>query len=194
MREKRSLILSAEEYFARRVALGVIVRRPTSPWLQLIPGMFIFDAYKRSRETRLFSQYFMAPRKIAMDAAQCLVQGEPRDVVLPQAQEKVRAWLIAQRLDSDAVLDREMAVVGLLTDHYSRLLRVDGASHADLVTEAYHDRERYEDYLKQLARLENEADNAVSERFGHAEGLRKDLALKQKVKEELRVKDMDTIF
>lgn len=194
MREKRGLILSVEEDFARRLALGVIVRRPVSPWLQLIPGMFIFDAYKRSRETRLFSQYFMAPRKIAMDTAQRMVQGENRDAALAQARDRIREWLMAKRLDSDAVLERQMAVVGLLADHYSRILDADGQSHSDLVTDAYHNRESYDDYVRRLARLENEVDNAVIERLGHAEELRKDMLLRQEVKEELRAKDADTIF
>jgi hypothetical protein len=129
-----------------------------------------------------------------MDAAQRMVQGETRDVVLTQAKERIRNWLIGKQLDSDTVRERQMAVMGLLIDHYAKLLDADGDSHSDLVTNAYHDREGYEDYLKQLARLENEVDNALSERFGNTEEVRKDRLLEQEVKEELRGKDADTIF
>ncbi len=194
MSDKRGLILSAEEYFARRVVLGVLVRKPVSPWLQLIPGKFIFDAYKRSRETRLFSQYFMAPRKIAMDAAQRMVEGEPRDVALTLSQERIRDWLIGKQLDYYSIRDRQIAVVGLLIDHYVKLLDANGASHSELVTDAYHDREGYEDYLNRLARLENELDDALIKQLGNTEEIRKDQLLEREVKGELRGKDVDRIF
>lgn len=163
-------------------------------WLQLIPGMFVYDAYRRSRETRLFAQSFLAPRKAAMDAAQRMVRGETRDAVLGDLRERIRDWLIQERLDSDAVREKQMAVAILLADHYFRLLAAEGESFPDLVIDAYHDRAGYDEFLNQLTLLENELDDVVADMGGRAEEVRKHLLLEREVKRKLRNKDADAIF
>ena len=74
--EKYNLIVSAEEQFAREVTLGAIVARPPSAWSYLIPGMFIIDFLRRGSAIRKYTQHFMFPRKLAVDAARAVSQGE----------------------------------------------------------------------------------------------------------------------
>ena len=102
MSYKKALILGAEESFARRVVLAEIVTRPVKPLLQLIPGMFIFDFLKRTTEIKRYSQYFLFPRKLAMDLSLQIIDGEQKENTLLLAEEKIKEWLISLRLYSQA--------------------------------------------------------------------------------------------
>ncbi len=194
MKKKMGFILASEEYFGSRTALGSLVRCPVNPWLQMIPGMFIYEAYKRSRERRLFAQHFMHPRRIAMKLAEHRVTGGDPDELADEAHERIRKWLSSAGAYDDTVFEAASAVVDSLRIHYEKLLRVQGASYADLVIAVYETRERYEAYLHELARLEDALDRAVLAKFEYDETLREELFLKQKVKEDLRVKDTNSIF
>ena len=90
MSYKKALILGAEESFARRVVLAEIVTRPVKPLLQLIPGMFIFDFLKRTTEIKRYSQYFLFPRKLAMDLSLQIIDGEQKENTLLLAEEKIK--------------------------------------------------------------------------------------------------------
>ena len=74
MMEKYKMILMAEEKMAREVTLGVIVTRPLTVWHYIIPGMFIIDFLRRGSALRKYTEHFMFPRKLAIDAAQALAQ------------------------------------------------------------------------------------------------------------------------
>lgn len=192
MESKYNLILSAEESFARRVALADIVTRPVKPWLQLIPGMFIFDFLKRTTEIRRYSQYFMFPRKIAMDLSGVIVNGKQRNDGLSQAEEKIKIWLRSLRLHSPAIHQAHAAILNLLIDHYTKLFKADGDNYYGLVKDAYKNQESYDAYLKQLTSLEQDLVMAINELLG--ENDRKRPLAKQPQVEEQRKKEKGTIF
>lgn len=194
MAEKSRLILAAEESLARRIALGVIVRRPVNPWLQLIPGMFIIDFLKRTAEVRRFSQYYMFPRRLAMEAARRTSDSQVQEDGLIYVEERVKNWLSKQTLYSQAAHQGVTALVDLLTDHYSKLLRSDGNTHQDLVNKAYVSQAGYQTYLDRLASMEKQVDLAVVERLGGDETLRQRCMAQQEQAEEQRTKDTEAIF
>ena len=66
--EKYKMILMTEEKMAREVTLGVIVTRPLTVWHHIIPGMFIIDFLRRGSALRRYTNHFMFPRKLAIDA------------------------------------------------------------------------------------------------------------------------------
>lgn len=193
MGDEYNLILSAEESFARRVALGMIMKRPVKPWLQLIPGMFIFDFLKRTSEIRRYSQYFMFPRKLAINAARDMAHGEDKDERLSRIENMVRAWLGSLNLFSHRTHKAQIAIIHFHIDHYTRLIRADGDNYSDLVKNAYRTRENYEDHLNQLLVMEQEIDQAITEKIGE-ESLRQRLLSEQQEREEQRKKDLKTIF
>ncbi len=135
--EKYDLILSAEEQFAREVTLGAIVARPPSAWFYLIPGMFIIDYLRRGSAIRKYTQHFMFPRKLAVDAARAVSQGEDEASVRSHVEKDTGAWLSALNLYSEELLKAHLAFTDVLIEHYSALLKAEGDSYYLLVGAAY---------------------------------------------------------
>ena len=194
MEAKARIILNAEETFARRVALGAIVRRPVKPLLQLIPGMFIIDFLKRTHEIRRYSRYYLFPRKTALEAASRTVPGETVDDGSDGIQDRTRAWLEAASLYSEAARSALEAMIGLLTEHYTRLLMADGDSYGDLVRGAYGTRMQYQAFLKELCSLEGAFDEALVDGAEDRAPIEQRLQEERRQVEEQRQRDTETIF
>ena len=194
MTGKYDLILSAEEALARQVALGVIVTTPQSVWHYLIPFMFIFDFLRRSSTMRRYTQHFMFPRKLAMDAARDILEGEDQKERLSWAEENIKAWLGTLDLSSSSLQAAQMKVVTRLMDHYTRLLQTEGDTYHELVQKAYMTQSNYRAHLSQLKTLEQEVDRAIMERRGETEKLRDKLQAEAEQLERMRQKRLDEIF
>ena len=194
MEKKHALILPAEESFARRVALDFIVKRPGKPWLQLIPGMFIFDFLKRNGEIRRCSQYYLFPRRLAMDVALNITKGDEKNGKLSWVEEKIKTWPSKLSLDSQAIHQGRMALVNLLIDHYIKLFQAHGDSYNDLLNDAYQSRENYETFLNRLSDTEREMNRIIFEVTGEVETAHDSLKAEQLQAEEQRNKELDNIF
>jgi len=192
--KQKAVILDGEESFARAVALGVIVKRPPSAWHFLLPGMFLFDFLRRSSETKRYSDLFLFPRRLALDGAFDLLNGEDRGKVSSQVQERIRRWLITLKLDSERLLRAHMGEITLLVDHYTRLLRTEGGSYCGLIQQAYSTREDYETFLTELSTAEREVDEAVAAFHGGSAAIRQRLEAEQAQVEALRKKEIKLIF
>ncbi|MCF8062558.1 MAG: NF038143 family protein, partial [Deltaproteobacteria bacterium] len=154
MGDRYDLILAAESGFARRAALGVIVRRPVKPLLQLIPGMFIFDFLRRTSAIRKFSRFYLPPRRAALDAARDIENGLSREEAVEDAEEKARTWLDSHGLSGEEVRRTLIDLVHEMIEHYVRLLQAGGESYPDLVRTGYGSRGAYRSFLARLANLE----------------------------------------
>ncbi len=194
MGEKYNLISAAEESLARRIALGIIVKRRVNYWLQLIPGMFIFDFLRRTGEIRRFSRDYLFPRKLALNVAAQTAAEEERREALSRAEETIGTWLGGRNLHSETVHQAQMAVVELLVDHYSRLLGVEGDTYPELVRNAYGDWVTYNNFLKKYDSLEAELSQAVIEARGDDEALKEKILAERRQAEEFRRKDRNAIF
>ncbi|MGD9032623.1 MAG: NF038143 family protein [Desulfobacteraceae bacterium] len=194
MTGRYDLILAAEEALARQVALGVIVTTPQSVWHYLIPFMFIFDFLRRSSTMRRYTQHFMFPRKLAMDAARDIIEGEGQKERLSWTEEETRVWLETLNLYSPSLQTAQMKVVTQLMDHYTRLLQTEGDTYYDLVRNAYMSQRDYQVFLSQLKAFEQEVDRAIIERLGETEKLREKLLAEEEQLERMRKKSIDEIF
>jgi 23S rRNA G2069 N7-methylase RlmK/C1962 C5-methylase RlmI len=192
--KKKALVLDGEVSFARAAALGVIVKRPLSAWHFLLPGMFLFDFLRRNSETKRYSEVFLFPRKLALNGALEIIKGEDRKNILSRAEEKMRAWLISLKLDSDRLLQGHMEEIHLLIDHYSKLLRAEGNNYTSLIKGAYKTREQYETYLQQLTTKEQEVDQAIADIHGNAEHIWEQIKAEALQVAELREKEMNRFF
>ena len=186
----KALILNAEESFARAVALGVIVKRPPSAWHFIIPGMFLFDFLRRSSETRRYSDLFLFPRRLALDGAANLLNGEDRKRVFSQIEEGIKRWLMSLNLDSEKLLRAHVSQVALLVDHYTRLLRTEKGSYEGLIRQAYPTRDHYGTFLRELTAAEREVDQAVAAFHGGSDAIRQRLEAEQNQVEALRKKEI----
>jgi hypothetical protein len=194
MAGKYDLILSAEESLARQVALGVIVMQPLTVWHYLIPFIFIFDFLKRTTTVRRYTQHFMFPRKLAMDAAKNIIGGEARKETLLRVEDDVKGWLNSLDLYSDALQRAQMKVIDLLVDHYEKLLQAEGNTYDELVRNAYTSRINLEAHLSFLTSVEKGVDRAIMDSLGETEKLRDKIIAEQDQLERMREKDMERIF
>jgi hypothetical protein len=168
------LILSAEDSFARAVALGIWVQRPLTVWHYLLPGMFLWDIIKRRMAIQQYSALFLFPRKLALDAARQMIEGDDPNRLLSRTENKVQ--------------------VRILLDHYSRLLQAEGGIYSRLIRNTYGTLENYEGYLARLSAAEGEVDQGLAEIQGGTAESWDRLRAEQIQVAQLRKKEADRIF
>jgi hypothetical protein len=189
-----NLILSAEDSFARAVALGIWIQRPLTAWHYLLPGMFLWDIVKRRMAIQQYSALFLFPRKLALDAARLIIEGDDPNGLLSRTESKVQEWLSIQKAYSPRILSGHMEQIRILLDHYSRLLQAEGESYSRLIRNTYGTREKYEGYLARVAAAEGEVDQGLAEIQGGTAESWDRLRAEQMQVAHLRKKEVDRIF
>jgi hypothetical protein len=192
--EKYNLILNAEEQFAREVTLGAIVARPPSAWFYFIPGMFIIDYLRRGSAIRKYAKHFMFPRKLAVDAARALIQGEDEASVRSSVEKDTGAWLSGLSPYSEELLKAHLGLLDVLIEHYSALLNAEGDSYYLLVGAAYQNRENLQSCLENITTAENEVDRQVIEHVGGNEKIQDKILIEQQQIAKRRDKLLDAVF
>ena len=188
------MILMTEEKLAREVTLGVIVTRPLTVWHYIIPGMFIIDFLRRGSALRKYTEHFIFPRKLAVDAAQALAQGEDEAAVYSHIESETRSWLNSLDLYTPGLLDAQLAVIKLLIEYYGRLLKVDGVSVYALIKSAYESRDNFQRHIDELTAAEAEVDRELMARLGETQKLKEKITAEQKQLEERRQKVIEEVF
>ena len=192
--EKHKMILMAEEKMAREVTLGVIVTRPLTVWHYIIPGMFIIDFLRRGSALRKYTEHFLFPRKLAVDTAQALEQGEPKADVFEHIENDTRTWLNSLDLFTPGLLQAQVSVIKLLSDHYGKLLKEDGYSVYALIKAAYQNPENLEEFFNELTAAEAEVDRELLAKIGESDKLREKILAEQNQLKERRDKIIEEIF
>lgn len=188
------MVLFAEEQFAREVTLGVIVTRPLSVWHYIIPGMFIFDFLRRGSAIRQYTKHFMFPRKLAIDGAQALSQGEDKKALNSHLTEAISTWLSSLKLYSEDLVKTHMALIELLIAHYSKLLNAEGETYYVLIENAYQTRDKFKMCIDQIAAAEKEVDQKVIEKLGGNEKVKEKILAEQEQIDKRRQKIIEDIF
>lgn len=188
------MILMAEEKMAREVTLGVIVTRPLKVWHNIIPGMFIIDFLRRGSALRKYTAHFMFPRKLAIEAAQALVQDEDKATVFSHIENETRTWLNSLDLYTPGLLQAQLAVIKLLVDHYAKLLKKDGYSVYALIQKAYENRVNFQGFIDELTAAEAEVDRELVAKMGETEKLRAKISAEQEQLKERREKIIEEVF
>jgi len=189
-----NIILSAETQFAREVTLGVVYQRPLSAWLYVIPGMFIIDFLRRGTAISRYTKHFMFPRKLAMEAARSLLNGEEKSSLDARIDRQIENWLNSLNLYSHELARAQKAAVDLLAGYYAKLLNAQGASYYELIENAYPSRAEFEAHLRALTAAEADIDRAITDKMGHDEKLKEKLLLEAQQVEKRRNKILEDIF
>lgn len=188
------MILTAEEKMAREVTLGVIVTRQLTVWHYIIPGMFIIDFLRRGSALRKYTQTFMFPRKLAIDAAQALAQDEDKSTVFSHIENETRSWLNSLDLYTPGLLQAQLAVIKLMVDHYAKLLKEDGYSVYALIKKAYESRQYFQGFIDELTAAEAEVDRELIAKKGETEKLKAKISAEQEQLKERREKIIEEVF
>jgi hypothetical protein len=192
--EKYKMILTAEEKMAREVTLGVIVTRPLTVWHYLIPGMFIIDFLRRGSALRKYTEAFMFPRKLAIDAAQAFMQDEEKATVFSHVESETYSWLNSLELYTPELQQAQLAVIKLLTDHYAKLLKEDGYSVYALIRKAYENRVSFQGFIDELTAAEAVVDRELIAKMGETEKLKAKITAEQEQLKERREKIIEEVF
>jgi hypothetical protein len=192
--DKDQIILAAEAQFAREVTLGVIVTRPLKAWLYIIPGMFIVDFLRRTSAIRRYTKHFIFPRKLAVDAARALSQGEDKDTLNTHLRDDVAAWLNSLQLGSADLVQAHMELIDVLIAHYQKLLKAQGDTYYLLIENAYQTRENFAAFIEKITHVEHKVDQLVIQLYSENESVKEKMTAEQQQIEKRRQKILDDIF
>jgi hypothetical protein len=192
--EKHKMILMAEEKLAREVTLGVIVTRPLTVWHYIIPGMFIIDFLRRGSALRKYTESFMFPRRLAVDAALTLAQGSDETDVFAHIENETRAWLSSLDLYTDGLLQAQVSAIKILSNHYGRLLKEDGYSVYALMKAAYQNRENLQNFFDELTIAEAEVDRELIVKMGEIDKLKAKIKAEQDQLKDRRATIIEEVF
>ena len=191
--DKYNIIMSAEQQFAREVTLGVIVTRPLTVWHYIIPGFFIIDFLRRGSAIRQYTQHFMFPRKLALDAAVSKMQAE-EESENSRMDEDIRIWLESLNLYSPDLVQAHVTLVEILTEHYVKLLNAEGDNFNLLLENAYQSRDDFKHFIESITPAENEVDRLVIDQLGGDEKVQEKIFAEQQQIEKRRLKILDQVF
>jgi hypothetical protein len=192
--DKYDIIIAAEQQFAREVTIGVLYLRPPSAWQYLIPGMFLIDFLRRGSAIRKYTETFMFPRNLALQAVRNLSAGQIRAAVDTHLETEIKNWLVSLHLDSGDLVKAQKTTVNLLIDHYAKLLQAEGNSYYDLILNAYPSRESYEGCLHQITAAENKVDEAILGMVGEQQKVKEKLQLEARQVQNRRQKILEDIY
>ncbi len=192
--DKYDIIINAEQQFAREVSLGVIYLRPPSVWHYVIPGMFVIDFLRRGSTIRKYTETFLFPRKLALQAARDLSGDNTKASTAPYRETEIKNWLAALKLDSQDLVLAQTETVDLLIDHYVKLLQAEGENYYDLIQNAYSSHKNFEAHLRQITAAENKVDRAILAKVGDNQAVKEKLRLEAQQVEHRRRKILEDIF
>jgi hypothetical protein len=192
--DRFTIITSAEEQFAREVTLGVMIQRPLPALLYIIPGVFFIEYLRRGSAIRRYTQTFMFPRRLALQAAKDLLDGYESASVDRRIETEMKTWLESHRLFSRDLFRAQKAAIEVLIDHYTRLLQSDGESYYELIEGAYESRYDFKEHLNQMTAAEKEIDRAILDLKTDTEQLKKKLEQEEKQVAERRFKILEAIY
>ena len=194
MVEKVDKILAAEEAFARRVALGVLVTTPQSIFHSLIPFMFIFDFLRRGTVIRHYTRHFMFPRKLALDTALVEMQTENKEALSSDLADNIGIWLESMKFYSPDLVKAYVKLIEILAAHYLKLLSAEGDTIYLLIEQAYQNTVNFEQFIETITPAEKEVDRQVIEQLGGTEKVKEKILTEQQQIAKRRQKILDEVF
>ena len=192
--EKYTIIENAEQQFAREVTLGVIVTRRLTAWHTIFPGFFIIDFLRRGSAIRQYTQHFMFPRKLAMDAAVAEMQGEKTDSMDSDLEDHIRIRLESLKLYSPDLVVAHVELIKILAAHYLKLLNAEGDTFYLLLEHAYQQRDNYKQFIETITSAEIKVDRQVIEKLGGHEKVKEKILAEQQQIARRRRKIMEEVF
>jgi hypothetical protein len=162
-------ILSQERAWARSVSRLAIKPRPISVWEVLIPVFLIFNFAKAKNDREIFVQNLLFTKELALKASLDMVKNnrKKRDVMSP-IEERTRNLLttVSPEIYSEDIRSKQLLEIGLLIDHFSKLMAVAGRDFKALVNGAYQSPDAYLDFLTRLGSHEKEVNMAALRTLG----------------------------
>ncbi len=197
LKKKFDFIYNYERFIGNSVALRVIQSKPIGVWEFLIPIVFILHFMRNKQSRELFIQNYMFTKLQALDAAfKMLKKGLSIRDVVSGIEDKTRALLTApetQGIYSETIRQQQLNEIGLLFDHYRKLLGAEGQDYVALARNAYGNRQNYFIFHEQLKSAENKVSDAARQTLGSKADV-ETLVRIEKATEEIRQSQIEKIF
>jgi hypothetical protein len=163
---KHENILSHERSLAKAVASAVIESRPPTVWEITIPILFILNLFKFKRSREIFALNFLFTKKLALEAAYYTIKdGQSKEEAMVRIKEKTKEILASDNKEiySQKIRQKQLKEMGLLIDHYRKLLDAEGKDYASMVKSSYHTHENYNAFIARLKQAEKEVNLAAQQ-------------------------------
>jgi hypothetical protein len=197
LKKKFDLIYNYERFIGNSVALRVIQSKPIGVWEFLIPIVFILHFMRNKQSRELFIQNYMFTKLKALDAAfKMLKKGLSIRDVVSGIEDKTRALLTApetQGIYSETIRQQQLNEIGVLFDHYRKLLGAEGQDYVALARNAYGSRQNYFIFHEQLKSAEKKVSDAARLTLGSKSDVETLLRI-EKATEEIRRSQIEKIF
>ena len=193
---KHENILSQERSLAKAVASAVIESRPPTVWEITIPILFILNLFRFKRSREIFALNFLFTKKLALEAAFYMIKdGQSKEEAMTRIKEKTKEILASDNKEiySQKIRQKQLKEMGLLIDHYRKLLEAEDKDYASMMRNAYQTRENYSAFLARLKQAEKEVNTAAQQTVRATAA--SDLVLKmEKATERIRAAQAEKIF
>lgn len=188
------LIWDRENQFAYAVAKQVLDKPKISVWLVLIPILFLYYAHKIQQYkagVHGFGKGLVRSKILALDSALEEVNTGKKD-------ESYKEAFVSKDLENSPnvmrVLTTQIAEVKLLKTHYEKLLREQGSSYQAVVKKAYKTGGDFRFLLNNLAKAEEDVQDAVLRAYHPSEQAQNVAKKMQKIIHALREEEVRQIF
>ena len=196
LRSKYKLILESEQSWSFSVIRNMTKVKPLTVWEIVIPIIFIFRYAKSKTEKEIFSKNLLFTKELALKAAFRMInESKTRDEVMLQIDKKTNEILATEKqgIYSESIRQEQLKEIGLLIEHYIRLLSADGTEYPSLVIDAYQDKENYLAFVDELFKAEKEV-NKISLKTLGSRGDPETVTKIEKASEKARISAVNKIF
>jgi len=190
-------ILAEERDVAKAVASEVTGTFALGVWDFMLPPLFAINLLKHQRTKEAFTLNYLFTKKLALEAARNILQhGLTKNDSLSQVERQTAAILSSDRkgIYSEKVRLKQIQEIGLLIDHYQKLLVSEGKTYSDMVKAAYKDREVFKTFLYRLTSAEKEVNRAALQIVGKNVEAKDFVARMEEAVAYIRDRDLDNIF
>jgi len=190
-------IMAEEREVAKAVAAEVTGTYVVGVWDFMLPPLFAINLLKHQRSKEAFILNYLFTKKLALDAARNMLQyGLKKNDCLAQVEKQTSAILSSDRkgVYSEKVRLKQLLEIGLLIDHYQKLLVSESKTYTDMVKAAYVKRDAFSAFLYRLSSAEKEVNRAALQIVGKNVEAKDFVARMEKAVAHVRDTDLDNIF
>ncbi len=190
-------ILAEEREVAKAVAAEVTGTYVVGVWDFMLPPLFAINLLKHQRVKEAFILNYLFTKKLALEAARNMLQyGLTKNDCLAQVEKQTSAILSSDRkgVYSEKVRLKQLLEIGLLIDHYQKLLIAEGKAYNDMVKAAYGERDAFSAFLNRLGSAEKEVNRAALQIVGKNVEAKGFVTRMEEAVAYIRDRDLDTIF
>ena len=195
--DRHKVLLAEERSLAKAVAQEVIGQNQVTVWDVLIPFVFLYNLLRFGRAREAFALNFLFTKKLALEAAMDMTKkGQSREEVTAAIEVKTGSVLASDKkgIYTDKIRQRQMKEIGLLIDHYRRLLEAEGGTYPSLVRSAYQSPGSYATFLHQLKEAEKDVNQAALQAVGRTAPALKIVSAMEKASQRMRTAGAEEIF